>query len=317
MKKLKFIENKSEITAGTRGSSLGIDAMRVAANKFSNPFFNHIDLVTLPDENHLLMEPVRHENAIRIEGLTKVYDYVGDAVKQSLESGEFPFVLAGDHGSAGGTIAGIKAAYPEKRLGVIWIDAHGDLHSPYTSPTGNMHGMPLGTALGVDNLASKVKDISAEEERLWNDLKNKYGISPKILAEDLVQIAVRDTETPEDELSDRKDIRNYPVKELREKGLDQVVEEIKEKLSNCDIIYVSFDVDSMDSEISNGTGTPVPNGLSVEEATLFMKAFASWENLVCMEMVEINPCLDEKGNVMAETAFGILEETTKVLNSKE
>lgn len=316
MRKVKFIENGSEITAGTRGASLGVASMKVAANKKQNSFFKYLDYTVVNNENHLLMDPVKHPNAIRVEGLTKVFDYVGDVVRDTVKNGEFAFVLAGDHGSAGGTIAGIKAAFPNKRLGVLWIDAHGDLHSPYTSPSGNMHGMPLATALAMDNLESKVNDISDEEARLWGDLKNKYGIAPKINPEDLVFVSVRDTEKPENELMARNNIKNYEVDEVREKGVGQVIVEIDERLKDCDMIYVSFDVDSMDPSISIGTGTPVPHGLWKEEALELLKSFAVHKKTVCMEFVEINPCLDDKGNVMAETAFEILEEVSAALKEE-
>lgn len=316
MRKVKFIENNSEITAGTRGASLGVASMKVAANKSQNSFFKHLDYTTINHENDLLMDPVKHSNAIRVEGLIKVFDYIGDEVKRTVESGQFAFVLAGDHGSAGGTIAGIKAAFPNKRLGVLWIDAHGDLHSPYTSPTGNMHGMPLATALAMDNTECQVNEVTSEEARLWGDLKNKYGIAPKINPEDLVFVSVRDTEKPEDELMARNNIKNFTTDEVREKGIGQVIVEIDERLKDCDIIYVSFDVDSMDPSISIGTGTPVPHGLWKEEALELLKSFAVHEKTVCMEFVEINPCLDDKGNVMAETAFEILEEVTASLKEE-
>ena len=311
MRKIKYIENISEITAGTRGASLGIDAMRVAAYKRQSNFFTDNDFVKIKDENDQLLSPLKFTNAKRIEGLNKVFDYVGDEVKSTLGNKEFPFVLAADHGSAGGTIAGIKAAFPDKRLGVVWIDAHADLHSPYTTPSGNMHGMPLATAIADDNVESKINDLSETEKGLWEELKGKYGIVPKIKSEDLFFIAVRDTEKPEDELMARRNIKNYEVTEVNERGCEAVVSEILEKLSDCDIIYVSFDVDSMDSEISVGTGTPVPNGLSASEASQILNLFAQSPKLVCMEMVEINPCLDNKGNVMAETSLDILEKVSE------
>lgn len=311
MRKVKYIENISEITAGTRGASLGVDAMRVAAYKRQSNFFTDNDFVKIKDENDQLLNPLKFTNAKRIEGLNKVFDYVGDEVKSTLLNGSFPFVLAADHGSAGGTIAGIKAAFPDKRLGVVWIDAHADLHSPYTTPSGNMHGMPLATAIADDNLESKVNHLSDTEKGLWEDLKGKYGITPKIKSEDLFFIGVRDTEKPEDDLMARRSIKNYLVEEVREKGCEAVVSDILEKLKECDIIYVSFDVDSMDSEISVGTGTPVPNGLSASEASRILNLFAQSPKLVCMEMVEINPCLDDKGNVMAETSLDILEKVSE------
>ena len=155
---IKFIENRSEIGAGSRGASLGVDALRIASLNVDNKFFRENEVVTIKDENHLLFEPVKFESAKRIGGIVQVFKSISSEVKSTLASGEFPFVLAADHSSAGGTIAGIKEQYPDKRLGVIWIDAHADLHSPYTSPSGNVHGMPLASAINYDNLECKVKD---------------------------------------------------------------------------------------------------------------------------------------------------------------
>ncbi len=177
MRKIKFIENISEITAGTRGASLGIDAMRVAAFKKQSRFFKENSFTKIENENEVLVNPVRFSKAKRIEALNKVFDYIGDEVKSTLEAKKFPFVLAADHGSAGGTIAGIKAAFPQKRLGVVWIDAHADLHSPYTTPTGNMHGMPLATAIDDDNKECKINKLSDSEKDLWNQLKKSQKMN--------------------------------------------------------------------------------------------------------------------------------------------
>src|SRR5688500_18251905 len=149
MRNIKIIEVKSEIGAGTRGASLGVDALRIAALDFMSNFFVNFPAEVVETENHLLYEPVASPYAKRIKGIYARYERVAEAVSGTLNSGLFPVILAGDHSTAGGTIAGIKIAKPKSRLGVIWVDAHADLHTPYTSPSGNMHGMPLATALGV------------------------------------------------------------------------------------------------------------------------------------------------------------------------
>lgn len=317
MPKIQIIENPSEIAAGTRGASLGIDALRIASYVKESDYFGRYPITKIQDENHLLMKPTPYKNALRIDGIAKVYERVCDSVSRIIDEGDFPLVLAADHASAGGTIAGIKKAYPNKRLGVLWIDAHGDLHTPYTTPSGNVHGMPLATALNTDNLESKINEPNEETVKLWNQMKNTGGIAPKIIVDDLVFIGVRDTETPENEFMERHGIRNYKVDELREKGVKAICEAVDQKLSNCDILYVSFDVDSMDSEmVSEGTGTPVPNGLSPAEAKEIMNYFCAHPKLVCTEMVEVNPCLDQKRNQMAETAFEILESFTSTLENR-
>ncbi len=240
--------------------------------------------------------------------MVEVYREVSDKVKSVLKQGQFPIVLAGDHGSAGGTIAGVKAAFPEMRLGVVWIDAHSDIHTPYTTPSGNMHGMPLATALGDDNLECKKNEISVYEKDLWEKLKSTGVEGPKVKAEDLVMVAVRDSEEEEDELMKRLSIVNHVVTEIRLKGTHIILEQIEEQLKDCDMIYVSFDVDSMDPELaSHGTGTPVPVGLHPSEAEELILGLVSMKKVICLEFVEINPCLDEKGNKMAEIAYSILE----------
>lgn len=312
MKNIQIIENNSELGAGTRGASLGIEALKMASFNAGSDYFSNRETIKIETENQLLFEKNETPNAIRIKGIKKVYERVSNTVAETLNKNHFPLVLAADHASAGGTIAGIKKQYPDKKLGVIWIDAHGDLHSPYTSPTGNVHGMPLATALAEDNLACQEKELSDEEKKYWDELKNTAGISPKIEAQNLVFYGVRDTEKPEDELIQKLGIKNFTVKECKEKGIKQVSKEGLELLSECDILYISFDVDSMDPKnTSKGTGTPVKGGFKSSRAKKLIQCLMESKKVVCFEMVEINPLLDNKKNAMAEIAFEILEETTK------
>ncbi|WP_407267416.1 arginase [Tenacibaculum maritimum] len=234
-------------------------------------------------------------------------------VKVNLQEGRFPVVISGDHSSALGTISGVKSAYPTKRVGVIWIDAHGDLHSPYTSPSGNIHGMPLAAAISDDNLDCQVNhEVSRETSELWERMKNIGIQGQKVKPEDIVFFGVRDTEEPEDKQIEKYGIKNYMVAEVRYRGLKTCVNEALDKLSDCDILYISFDVDAMDCDmISYGTGTPVPKGFDQEEITEIIKNLLESEKVVCVEFVEVNPLLDLKGNKMAETAFDILEEVTE------
>ena len=171
-KRIKFIFNPSEIAAGTRGASLGPEAIRVAARNSDSKIFNTIETVVLNDFNASLDSESQYIYAKYINVLVEVYNTVSKVVSESLSLGEFPILLAADHASAGGTIAGIKQAYPGKRLGVVWIDAHGDLHSPYTTPSGNMHGMPLTIVLNEDNLPSQINIPDALTIQYWEALKN-------------------------------------------------------------------------------------------------------------------------------------------------
>src|SRR3954467_15068198 len=197
MKNIKLIEVPSEIAAGTRGASLGIDAIKIAALDFMSNFFIHFPSEKVPHENKLLYEPIESPYAKRIKGVVTMYERVSKAVNDCLKNNFFPVVLSGDHSIAGATMTGIKMAKPKSKLGVIWIDAHADLHTPYTTPSGNVHGMPLAVALAEDNKENGVHELDVETERQWNHLKTLGDISPKILAEDIVYISLRDYEREE------------------------------------------------------------------------------------------------------------------------
>jgi arginase len=313
-KKITFLINKSEITAGSPGASLGPEAIITAARKKGSTLFGEHEIQKIEDVNHLLDQQTDFKFGKRIDGLLKIYQELHKKVSALLSNNSFPLIIAADHGSAGGTIAGIKAAFPTKRLGVIWIDAHADIHTPFTTPTGNMHGMPLATALNVDNMECKVNNVCEETVTIWNQLKNIGDIAPKILPQDIVYIAVRDTEEQEDCIMRELNIKNYAVAELRQKGVSAVISEINSKLSDCDMVYVSFDVDSMDPELTSyGTGTPVKDGLSPQEAKDILTTLAQNPKTVCIEVVEVNPCLDDKVNKMAEVALDLIESISKAL----
>lgn len=312
MRNIKIIEVGSEIGAGTRGASLGIDAIKIAALDFMSSFFVNFPSEVVETENRLLYEPVASPYAKRIQGLCTMYERVSKSVSETLKSGLFPLVLAGDHSTSGGTIAGIKMAKPKNRLGVIWIDAHADIHTPYTTPSGNMHGMPLSTALAMDNLDNQVHNPDPKTIEFWNKLKNIGKIQPKILPEDIVYIALRDFEKEEEHLIKKYNIKVIPVQEVRRKGVENVVRQTMLHLNNCDDIYVSFDVDSLDSSISRGTGTPVSNGLREREAEDLIASFVQNHKICCLELAEVNPTLD-KENLMAEIAFNILQRSVNLL----
>lgn len=314
IKPIKLIEVKSEIGAGTRGASLGVEAIKIAALDFGSPFFKKFKSVEIKTENHLLLEPVVHDYAKRIKGVHTLNDRIANELKTTItKENAIPIVLAGDHSSAIGTIAGLKMAYPGKRLGVIWIDAHADIHSPYTTPSGNMHGMPIACSLGEDNKEKQINKLDDETSEFWEKLKNLGGICPKINYNDLVYIALRDFEPPEDFLIKRNKVRVFTLQEIRKKAVERVAIESLNYLDACDIIYVSFDVDSMDSRISSGTGTPVPNGITEKEAGNLIYYIMRSKKIACFEMVEINPTLD-KENLMAENAFEILQKATNQLS---
>lgn len=303
---LKFIEVKSEIGAGTRGASLGVDAIKIAALDYGSNLFKKIGAIEIQNENQLLFENPGSLYAKRIKGIISLYERISKEVSGCLKSKVFPLVLAGDHSTAGGTIAGIKMAYPKAKLGVIWIDAHADLHSPYTTPTGNMHGMPLAVALGEDNYSSKINKPDKDTIELWNKLKKVGGALPKTTYKDLVYIGVRDVEPEESSLIKKHKVKLFTTSEIKRNGVEKIARDALAYLNHCTHIYVSFDVDSMDSSISKGTGTPVRNGITEKEAGSLCVRLVQHEKVCCFEICEINPTLD-KENLMAENTFEILQ----------
>ena len=244
--------------------------------------------------------------------MLNIYEKVSKSVCDSIKGNFFPVVLSGEHSISGGTIAGIKMAKPKSRLGVIWIDAHADLHTPYTTPTGNMHGMPLAAALGEDNIECKVHDLDEKTTKLWNQLKNIGKISPKILPEDIVFISLRDYEAEEKALIEKYGIKIITTNEIRRNGAESASKKALRHLAECTDIYVSFDVDSLDAGISKGTGTPVSNGLREREAEDLISKFMQNRKICCFEITEVNPTLD-KENLMAEIAFNILQRSVNIL----
>lgn len=312
MKNIKLIEVPSEIGAGTRGASLGIDAIKIAALDFMSNFFVHFPSEKIQEENNLLFEPIQSPYAKRIHGVLNIYERLSKAVSDSIKGHFFPVILSGDHSCAGGTITGIKMAKPKSKLGVIWIDAHADLHTPYTTPTGNMHGMPLAIAIGEDNDECKMYDLDDKTKKLWEQLKNLGGIFPKVLPEDIVFISLRDFEKEEKALIEKHGIKVITTGEIRRNGAESASRKVLRYLSDCTDIYVSFDVDSLDSSISRGTGTPVSNGLKEREAEDLISKFMQNRKVCCFEITEVNPTLD-KENLMAEIAFNILQRSVNVL----
>lgn len=310
-KAIKIIKNRSDIGAGTRGSDMGIDAIEIAAINKNSEYFNEYEFEDVKTHNESIYDKYRSSVAKRIEHVVEQCTRVSNSVKKNLSNNYFPIVLSGDHSSALGTISGIKAAYSDQIVGVIWIDAHADLHSPYTTPSGNIHGMPLAAALGDDNLDCQVNIVARDTQEHWIEMKNIGVQGPKVLAENLIYFGVRDTEEAEDKQIKKLKIRNYKVDEIRFRGLEICVNEALAKLSHCDVLYVSFDVDSMDCDlISFGTGTPVSRGFDQYEIIDIINQIIRSKKVVCFEVVEVNPLLDTKGNKMAETAFQVLEAIT-------
>lgn len=314
---IQLIKNRSDIGAGTRGSDLGIDALEIAAINSGNDYFNRHLYVDVPTRNETIYHKNTNTFAKRIEHVAEQCERVALAVSLSLQSGHLPIVLSGDHSSALGTISGIKAAFPEKKLGVIWIDAHADIHSPYTSPSGNIHGMPLAAALSEDNLTCQINHPETTTAHCWEQMKNIGIPGAKLHPQHLVYFGLRDFETAEASWLKKNQVPVFTVDQVRSKVITTCIAETKNQLQACDMVYISFDVDSMDcDQVSRGTGTPVPHGFRPEEVIEIIDGLIGCLPVVTLEVAEINPLLDNRCNKMAETAFEMLNQATLAMESR-
>lgn len=292
---------------------MGMAALRVAAWKLGSELFGHAEESILGDENDVLYEDDTSPNAHHIDGLIRFQSDLAYEVYKYVRNNVFPIVVGGDHSIAIGSVSGTKMAFPNERLGVIWIDAHADLHSPWTTPSGNVHGMPLALLMNIEKRGRN--NPFAFTMDTWDRLR-KIGVNgPKLLPSDLVFIGLRDYEPEEEEILKEYGVKIITVAELRKKGAEAVVAETLAHLSTCDRIHVSFDVDSLDPSVSIGTGTPVPDGLFPEEASVLLQGFCKEPKTVTLDVVEINPALDDK-NAMAEATLGILEPLFPILRAR-
>jgi arginase len=221
-----------------------------------------------------------------------------EAVVNTLEEGMTPLLLGGDHSLAAGSVSGVAEFYRRQgqKIGVLWIDAHSDINTPETSPSGNVHGMPLAALLGLGPEA----------------LGSIFGYSPKIAAENTVLIGVRDIDAAERENIRRAGVAEvYTMRDIDERGMRTVMEEALRAASQGTAGYhVSLDMDWIDPEDAPGVGTPVRGGATYREAHLAMEIVADHGGLLSFEIVEVNPIIDERNRTadlaveLACSAFG-------------
>jgi arginase len=217
---------------------------------------------------------------------------VADETEAALRTGRFPLLLGGDHSLAGGSIAGAARFLAETggRVGVIWIDAHGDLHTPGSSRSGNVHGMPLAHLLGHGDSA----------------FAHIAGGAAAVAAENVALVGVRDLDVPEREHAAAWKLRVLTMRAIDERGIRSVMQEAIEVAAlGTAGIWASFDVDSLSPEAAPGVGTPVPGGMTAREAHLAMEMLADTGKLIGMDVVEVNPVLDER-NRTAELATELI-----------
>jgi len=213
-------------------------------------------------------------------------------VEESLTNGNFPLCLGGDHSIAIGSIAGIASHCKKqnKKLGIIWVDAHADMNTDVSTPSGNIHGMGFSSALGMGNKA----------------LTGILNITPKVEAQNCALIGVRSIDTKERENMSALGMHVYSMHEIDKLGIYAIISNVIQDLKNkVDLIHLSFDVDAVDPEIAPGVGTPVNGGLSYRETHLLMEVMAESGCLSSMEIAEVNPILDN-GNRTAELVSSMI-----------
>jgi len=309
--KIKIIESCSEAGAGTRGASLGAGALQLASLKLMPQLFNPFDKIKVKNLNQEICKTNNLPNAKNAEQVLFAAQQLAGTTESGLKAGNDLLILTGDHSNAAGSVSGFSNHFGAENIGVVWIDAHADLHSPYTTPSGNMHGMPLAAMLGKDNLKEQAQSPKGETLKIWESLKTMGSKKdqPKLFAKNLVFIGIRDLEQQEWDFIEEYGIKYFSPQKIEAMGIEAVCKEAQAYLAGLAHWYISFDVDSIDPNISSGTGTPVPLGLSKTEVLHCFKTFFKHPKVQAFEITEINPLLDTE-NKMAEF---VLENLGEVL----
>jgi len=295
------ITSNWELGAGKIGSSDGPKRIKSILNSvnFSDQCVNHIDVNANFNAKHssstLTGQLSDFNSAKNIVDLIQHASALSSSVEDCIVEGQQPLVLSGDHSNAIGTVSGLCRALGGEHLGVVWIDAHLDLHSPYTTPSGNIHGMSVNALLEDDNLNAAVRSLDDDSKKNWELLKQLKNNKPYncIKPEHLIFIGTRSYETQEWELIQRHNILVITVDEIKANGYDWLIEQIDNRLKNCLYRYVSFDVDSLDSSIATATGTPENHGLDLETASFLFEKLWNHPQTVSVEITEFNPSLPE------------------------
>ncbi|AGX02192.1 MULTISPECIES: arginase [Bacillaceae] len=289
MKKLSIIGMPMDLGQMRRGVDMGPSAIRYAGvNERLKSLFEHIhDLGDIAiGRPEVEIDP--DTNLRNLELIADKTGQLAEKVDEVIKGGSFPLVLGGDHSIAIGTLAGVSRHY--KNLGVIWYDAHGDLNTAETSPSGNIHGMPLAASLGIGHPL----------------LTGIGGYSPKVKPENIVIIGARALDEGEKELVKEKGIKVYTMHEIDRLGMARVMEEAIEYLRDrTDGVHLSLDLDGLDPNDAPGVGTPVIGGISYRESHLAMEMLAEAELITSAEFVEVNPILDDK-NKTASVAVALM-----------
>lgn len=274
-----------------RGVDMGPSAIRYAGivERLEKLHYTIHDLgnIEVPRPERSTLNERQGEKLRNLDEVAATNERLAKIVDEQVRLGRFPLVLGGDHSIAIGTLAGVSHHY--ENLGLIWYDAHGDINTEQTSPSGNIHGMPLAVSLGLGN------------ERLTS-IMNK---SEKVKPENVVLIGVRDLDDGEKKLLKKLNIKVYTMHEVDRMGMPRVMKETIDYLKNkTDGVHVSFDLDGMDPSEAPGVGTPVIGGLTYRESHLALEMLSEANMVTSAEFVEINPMLDER-NKTADLAVAL------------
>lgn len=282
-----------DLGANRRGVDMGPSALRVTnlverIRKIGYTVVDRGDIdVPLPEEVEVGDPKLKYAENIR-----EVCEQLCAWVKRAHDNGRFPLVLGGDHSVAMGSIAGTSAHFRAKnqKIGVVWCDAHGDMNTPESSPSGNVHGMPLAHALGLGDPS----------------LNSIGGATPMVEARNTVVFGARDLDESERSVMTRAGVHVVTMKDIDRYGAATMTERAIEKaLDGTAGIHLSFDIDGVDPLVAPGVGTPKRGGLNYREAHLFMELMSDSKAVVAIDMVEINPILDNH-NVTAEFATELI-----------
>lgn len=289
MKKLSIIGMPMDLGQMRRGVDMGPSAIRYAGiNERLRPLFDEVhDLGDIAIGRPEVVVD-KESNLRNLDLVAEKNTLLAEKVDEIIQDGSFPLVLGGDHSIAIGTLAGVAKHY--KNLGVIWYDAHGDLNTAETSPSGNIHGMPLAVSIGLGH--PLLTDIG--------------GYTPKVKPEHIVIIGARSLDEGEKILIKEKGIKVFTMHEIDRLGMATVMEETIAYLKDkTDGVHLSLDLDGLDPTDAPGVGTPVMGGISYRESHLAMEMLEESGLITSAEFVEVNPILDEK-NKTAQAAVALM-----------
>ncbi|MDF2606220.1 MAG: arginase [Bacillales bacterium] len=261
-----------------RGVDMGPSAIRYAdvVEKLSDLGHKIEDLGNLEVAPQTALKSTKNDNLKNFDEVLHISRELADKVDKIVSDSKFPLIFGGDHSIAIGTIAGISKHY--KNLGVIWFDAHADMNTLDTTPSGNIHGMPLAINLGHGN----------------SDLVNILNYFPKIRPENVVIIGARSIDKGEKALIKQLGINVFTMHEIDRLGMSNVIDRTIDILFDCDGVHLSWDMDSLDPLYAPGVGTPVDGGITYREAHLTMELLYQSGIITSAEFVEINTILDQR-----------------------